>query len=321
MVNIRVVRADEMEVEALTDLALSAQQLLPVSADSASQVTIASGIKHMSEDKSNMSLVASLRKKTVGWMNLYTGMKPLCFISTWHPVIPSVSGRDKIARALIEEAKQLVRRAGFDRLEILFRNPDEKTNVALRTYVDWYTSSGFGLAAEELVMRADLSQYGTPLAPVPEGFELVRISEVSNDELHRPFLQSFLDSQDSLFLSDTRAEQERSFEEWFRRSKPYVEDSSLVLKSSGKVVGFVLVREESGSLELGPIGTVPEFRKRGIGSALLSRCMSALRDHGFKEVFLEMSTSNVPAKDLYLKHGFKEQYRQAYYYWNPPSQS
>ncbi len=319
MVDIRVLRAGEVEVEALTGLTMSARQALPVSADSVIRVTMATRIKHMREDKNNVSLAASLRKKTIGWMNLYTGMRPMCFVSSWHPVVASGSGRDGIAHALIEEAKLLVRTMGFDRLEILFKNLDEQSNEALKTYVGWYTDSGFGLAAEEMSMRADLSQYDVPLVPIPEGLKLARFSEVSNDELRGPFFESFLDSRDDLFLSETPAQHEQSFEKWFSRSEPYEEDASLVLKSDKKVVGFVLVREESGTLGIGPIGIVPEFRGRGIGNALLSRCMSALKDHGFKDVFLEMSSTNIPAKALYLKHGFKEQYRQVYYYWCPPA--
>jgi [ribosomal protein S18]-alanine N-acetyltransferase len=53
---------------------------------------------------------------------------------------------------------------------------------------------------------------------------------------------------------------------------------------------------------------------RGIGSALLGTLLTAARDRGCKEVFLEVRTDNDRARGLYLRRGFEEiGVRRGYY--------
>jgi len=58
----------------------------------------------------------------------------------------------------------------------------------------------------------------------------------------------------------------------------------------------------------------PDWRNRGIGSALLGALIKAARDTGCTEVFLEVREDNPRARGLYLRRGFEEiGVRRGYY--------
>ena len=62
------------------------------------------------------------------------------------------------------------------------------------------------------------------------------------------------------------------------------------------------------------IAVRPVYWGKGIGSALLSALLSAARDRGCAEVFLEVRADNPRAHGLYLRRGFKELgVRRGYY--------
>lgn len=55
------------------------------------------------------------------------------------------------------------------------------------------------------------------------------------------------------------------------------------------------------------IAVLPEFRRRGIATALMVNAMNAMKDkHGAGEVYLEVRVSNEPAIRLYEKLGFRK---------------
>ena len=62
------------------------------------------------------------------------------------------------------------------------------------------------------------------------------------------------------------------------------------------------------------IAVRPVYWGKGIGSALLGALLSAARDRGCAEVFLEVRADNPRAHGLYLRRGFKELgVRRGYY--------
>ena len=63
------------------------------------------------------------------------------------------------------------------------------------------------------------------------------------------------------------------------------------------------------------IGVLPEYRRRGIASALLSLgVMSMVKRRNAKEIFLEVRVSNKPAINLYKKFGMRIFEEVPYYY-------
>ena len=68
--------------------------------------------------------------------------------------------------------------------------------------------------------------------------------------------------------------------------------------------GFVLTRKAADEEELLLIAVSPEFRRRGIGEALIQQLFKRAKNEGICRIFLEMRRGN-PAIHLYEKVGFK----------------
>ncbi len=96
--------------------------------------------------------------------------------------------------------------------------------------------------------------------------------------------------------------------------------SYLLLDEQGRTLapgktaaGFILSRQAVDEEELLLIGVRPEYRRRGVASALLERLVTEARMRGIRRLFLEMREGN-PAENLYLKHGFEPVGRRPNYY-------
>ncbi|AQS86018.1 ribosomal-protein-alanine N-acetyltransferase [Acetobacter aceti] len=69
-------------------------------------------------------------------------------------------------------------------------------------------------------------------------------------------------------------------------------------------VGFILVRSVLDEAEILTLAVVPEWRRHGIARKLLQRLEQELDQKQVRKLFLEVSTTNTPAKKLYTSTGF-----------------
>lgn len=74
--------------------------------------------------------------------------------------------------------------------------------------------------------------------------------------------------------------------------------------SQGEVAGFVLSRQALDEEELLLLAVRPEYRGRGVGSALVEAYFTAAARRGVRRIFLEMRANN-PAHTLYRRCGFE----------------
>jgi len=81
-----------------------------------------------------------------------------------------------------------------------------------------------------------------------------------------------------------------------------------VLEIDGKVAGgggvAPLEHGEPDVCELRKMYFLPESRGRGAGRAMITRCLDAAREFGFKSCYLETLTGMDAAQALYRKQGF-----------------
>ncbi len=77
--------------------------------------------------------------------------------------------------------------------------------------------------------------------------------------------------------------------------------------------GFALLRAVAGEEELLLFAIAPQFRRRGLGAALLGIVMADAAARGSKRMMLEMRAGN-PAEALYTAAGFAETGRRVGYY-------
>lgn len=70
----------------------------------------------------------------------------------------------------------------------------------------------------------------------------------------------------------------------------------------GTIQGIV-ASETLGAIQ--NVGVAPEFRRQGIGAALVLKCLDGFRSFGLKRVYLEVTAANYPAVQLYREIGFR----------------
>jgi ribosomal-protein-alanine N-acetyltransferase len=53
------------------------------------------------------------------------------------------------------------------------------------------------------------------------------------------------------------------------------------------------------------VAVLPQYRRKGIGEALITEALKGMRLYNAKQCFLEVRVTNAPAVDLYKKLGFQ----------------
>ncbi|MDH7477860.1 MAG: ribosomal protein S18-alanine N-acetyltransferase [Candidatus Bathyarchaeota archaeon] len=93
-------------------------------------------------------------------------------------------------------------------------------------------------------------------------------------------------------------------------------ETFIVAEENGEVVGYIMCRIElglsnfgfSGLLKKGHIVSVAvlhQYRRKGIGKALVTQALENMRIYNAKQCFLEVRVTNTPAIELYKKLGFE----------------
>ena len=122
---------------------------------------------------------------------------------------------------------------------------------------------------------------------------------------------------ESLVVIERRAFSDPWSEGSFREALASPWTFGLVADTTRGVAGYLIGREVGGTGEVLNLAVAPEFRRRGIGGALLGAGLAAFRRRQVDEVFLEVRESNISAQTLYLGHGFRPVGQRASYYRNP----
>lgn len=74
---------------------------------------------------------------------------------------------------------------------------------------------------------------------------------------------------------------------------------------NNEVVGYICMFHLFEEGELLNIAVSPDFRKRGIAQQLINKMFEIFKQKNVTRITLEVRESNVNAKNLYLKNGFK----------------
>ena len=95
----------------------------------------------------------------------------------------------------------------------------------------------------------------------------------------------------------------------------YLQQDFRVAILENRLAGFLVSRQVAvGELEILNLVVAPEFRRQGIGRALIQ----ALLTFAPGDFYLEVRESNQPARNLYKSMGFKEVNVRLQYYQSPP---
>ena len=313
-----IYKFDEVEIEELATLAFNSRYNTILQARGISSEKYMQSLENFKlQNDDNIVILArsSGNKKLLGWLRIYTGFPAIYFIGPWHPIINQNQNETKVASELLTHSMQFTKDSGIPTLEAHFSEMSKQLHPIYHNYANWYNSRGFLKITEEAYMELKLENFKSITMETQPEYKFVNLSEISNEKLRIPFFESFLNSKDMLFLNQTREQQEIAFKYWLNRNEPLCEQSSFVVMRDDEVIGFSAVRPRKGSGEIGPIGIVPEYRRRGLGRLLLTITLNGMMAEGIKTAYLEVSLENTHALKLYKSFGFKQKHSTIYHAW------
>ena len=91
----------------------------------------------------------------------------------------------------------------------------------------------------------------------------------------------------------------------------------VVAVEDGTVAGYIGSQSVMGEADMMNLAVHPEYRRRGIGRALVQTLVSMLWSKGVTSLTLEVRASNESAIALYTQLGFTQVGRRPNYYKNP----
>lgn len=87
-----------------------------------------------------------------------------------------------------------------------------------------------------------------------------------------------------------------------------------IWRTGGELLGYFVLLVAAGEAHLLNLSVAAARQRSGHGSALLKEAMRVAREHGAQHVFLEVRPSNLGAKALYRRFGFRQvAVRHGYY--------
>ena len=88
-------------------------------------------------------------------------------------------------------------------------------------------------------------------------------------------------------------------------------------EEEGQLCGFVCAKAVAGEWEIENVVVASEFLRRGIANELVRELILRATEEAASAILLEVRESNLPARRLYEKHGFREVGRRRAYYRDP----
>lgn len=88
----------------------------------------------------------------------------------------------------------------------------------------------------------------------------------------------------------------------------------LAAEEAGRLCGFVCAKAVAGEWEIENVVVAAQFLRRGIADGLVRELIQRAKNKDVSAILLEVRDSNLPARRLYEKHGFREVgHRRGYY--------
>lgn len=84
-----------------------------------------------------------------------------------------------------------------------------------------------------------------------------------------------------------------------------------------RIAGYIVAREAASELHINNVAVREQYRRRGIGRALLKQILEEARNLEVTTAFLEVRSGNIAAQALYEECGFKAIARRSGYYSDP----
>lgn len=303
---VKIQNWDEINIQELVQFTFDALQAVPESKrEDRTLETVKKYVLDIRDSGDAVLLTAHAMEKLVGWLCLGKVSSDMVYICSWHPIVHPEFNENEVALNLIEKSIEYTRQEGRGRLEVFHMQMTDEMRPRYEKYKAWYESQGMPKGCEWAYMTADLTTLDRKEVELSPGFYIRPITEVTNDEIYECYYETFIASSDSRFLDQTDEQRRGNFEdEFFNRSNPFEKDASILLYYGEQIVGFIMiVLIENGGFVNG-IGIHPDFRRRGLGKALMLSSMKRAAKNGMETMILEVDIDNYQAIKLYQSVGF-----------------
>lgn len=185
--------------------------------------------------------------------------------------------------------------ADLDVLQVSVLSEDTATASRL-------AAAGFRPAFPLWTMTHDSTTWPDPPPSLPAPLQPARWADADLRSCHQAYARAY---------EDQRPVEPHTAQTWAQLTAEAsfaAAPARLAVSPSGPVIGSVLGFQAShGGIELGPIGTVPEWRHQGVSSALLSSVLLHCRDHRIAPITLTVDgESPTGAQRLYERLGFDQ---------------
>ncbi len=84
-----------------------------------------------------------------------------------------------------------------------------------------------------------------------------------------------------------------------------------------RLMGYIILWFMQKEVQISNFALHPDFRRKGVGEAVLRDILDKVTKEGASEIFLEVRPSNRPARSLYEKLGFQILGKKKNYYQTP----
>lgn len=172
----------------------------------------------------------------------------------------------------------------------------------------WLVKQGFAQASRDVHLTCDLTEPGL-MVPVPDGF-VVRSSRGLTEVAQRA------QAQYGAFNNTTAFESYLARFTRFMQSPVYNPVLDVVaVNPEGQIGAFCITwpDQTTGVGLFEPVGTHPDFQRRGLGKAVMLEALERLRKQGMRQAIVTTSEDNLPAIKLYESIGFRIARRLLYY--------
>ena len=89
---------------------------------------------------------------------------------------------------------------------------------------------------------------------------------------------------------------------------------TIVAKRRGVVIGYLFAMWFFDEMHVNKIAVDATVRRQGIADAMMDRCFTFAREHGVKEIALEVRRSNHGAQEFYRRLSFESSHLRPRYY-------
>lgn len=79
----------------------------------------------------------------------------------------------------------------------------------------------------------------------------------------------------------------------------------IVFVPEDRVIGYIILWHILDEVQISNFAVHPDFRRKGLGESVLFYVLEMLKKEGVERIFLEVRPSNVAARALYEKLGFR----------------